>query len=784
MGLLATLAEHRGTVVGPFTLKDPALSELFGSGRITQAGPVVTELTALTSAAFWDGVQQISADVAKLPLNLHKHLDGGGSEVMRRHPVHRLMKFKPNPETKSIVFRRTVTMHALVYGNGYAEIVRDDLGRPRALWVLHPNRVRPFYRTQSDGRAPLRYRVDGRVILDPHDLVHIQALSDDTVSGFNLVSVAREALGLALASQQFAASFYGNGTRFGGVLSSDQDIDAEQRQEILAEVEKLYAKADKAFRLLILGAGFNFQSAGTTPTDAQMKEIRDQQVTEVARFLNMPLHKLKLNTPGAVSYNSVEMADLAYYKGPILDWTTLWEEELNDKLIPSLERGIQFFRHNNNAFLRGDIRSRYEALGIARDKGIINADEWRDMEDMNPQPDKMGKLYLVQSAQVPVDRLNDLVDAQTRPPEPPPVPPADADDDRQQSARALVYALEQLEAARREAHETHTALEAAVSQVAALEAEGTTRGEEVAHWRGEVARLTSVSETQETIAAFAQHRVTDLEAAREAAERGREAAVADLGDREAAVTAMTAERDAALAIATELEGDRDQIRIDLMATRADVLAKDAEIARLTDALGSTDQTDEETRATLEAALTEARAGITAARDAEAAAVARTEAMEADLSAARALTEETVAAVREQRKAVIGAHRGLVMDAMGRMVRRECEQARGKQATQEKLRRWLKGFPTLHQAICLEAILPSVRLHLAWMGSPEDPASRATMIVQDHVAVFVRQLEDVLDSDPDDFHAVLETVLHRWETDRPGEIADAIMMEEIDDVAGH
>ena len=656
MGIFAQLAE-RGTWTGSYTLKDPALAELYGYGRQTLAGPIVSEITALTCTAFWDGVQQISADVAKQPLNLHKRRPGDqkGSDIFLSSPTHKLLKFGPNPETRPMVFRRALTAHALIYGNGYAEIVRDGLERPRELWLLHPTRVRPFYRDErsgAPGRSPLRYRIDGETVLEPRDVLHIQGLTDDTVAGISLVGIGREAIGLALASSQFASAFFGNGTRFGGVLTSDQELQAEQRDEIRASVEDMHAKADKAFRLLVLGAGFSFQSTGTTPNDAQMKEIRDQQVAEVARLLNIPVSRLKLNTPGAVSYNSVEMQDLAYYKGPILDWSTVWEQELDAKLVPGLERGRQYFKHNANAGLRGDIKSRYDALGIARDKGIISANEWRELEDMNPQEGDQGDLYLVQSAQVPANRLDEMVDAQVAPDpapvvEPQPADPPDEPDD-QEGDRALEAELA----------EVRGKLEAAITAHAALEATHDATAEELDARRKDVERLDELRGNLETITAFAKDRARVLE--------------------------------------EDLAAATDQLRTD---------------------------------------------------------------------SARSLT-------------VLAAYRDLVLETMGRMVRLEVDGARRKQASQEKVARWLETFPILHRARCLDALTPIIRVHLALTRSAADPAAVAGVLVDGHLEAFGAALAPVLAGERETFHAALEATLETWERGRPGAVADAVIREHI------
>jgi len=521
-----------------------------------------------------------------------------------------------------------------------------------------------------------------------------------------------------MASSQFASAFFGNGTRFGGVLSSDQELDEDQRKEITAAVEALHAKSDKAFRLLVLGAGFSYQGTGSSPNDAQMKEIRDQQVAEVARLLNIPVSRLKLNTPGAVSYNSVEMQDLAYYKGPILDWSTVWEQELDAKLIPALERGIQFWKHNPNVFLRGDIKSRYEALGIARDKGIISANEWRELEDMNPQEGESGDLYLVQSAQVPAARLNDIVDAQVAPPPAPVLPAGDDDDDADEARAALAAAEAQVAAAAAEIETVRTDLAAA--EAARADAE---------------ARI----ETQ-TAAATAE--ITTIRAQIATLE------TAKADDKEAATTEIAS-----------LRADLAHAEVTLAALEAAATEKDAElVSRRADV----------------ARLQTLETNLEAVRDF---AQNRADALERALDAEQAKGTQQ----RTRMQVAITAYRDLVLDTMTRMVRLETDTARRKQKTPETLRAWLQTFPTLHRARVLDALTPIVRVHLALTGSEADAAAVADLVVRDHLAQLVAAVTPVIDGDRETFHAALETVLESWERSRPAAVADAVLREELNEV---
>jgi HK97 family phage portal protein len=407
MGLLSSVHEARSAWIGPMSLKDPALARLFGSGTKTDAGIVVTDEMALMCAAVFQGVNVLSSDIAKAPMNLLKRRPNGGSDHYIESKTYHLLKTEPNAEMGAMVFRQTLTAHALTLGGGYAEIERNALGQPVALWPITPNRIC----ATRDDNGRLFYLVDQRDPYAQEDILHIHGLGFDGTSGYALLHLARQVIGLALATEKYASSFFGNNATIGGVISLEGSKDPEELKDYRAAIEAAHKGSDKAFRLLLLDNGAKFQPYTGTNQDAQMDELRDKQVEEVSRFFRIPVHKL--NNLKNATYSNIEHQDLEYYKGPILDWFTLWEQECGRKLIARPERRIQFFKHNANVFLRGDISSRYTALGIARDKGIISANEWRELEDMNPQGGPQGDEYFVQSAQVPARLLADQAEAQT-----------------------------------------------------------------------------------------------------------------------------------------------------------------------------------------------------------------------------------------------------------------------------------------------------------------------------------------------------------------------------------
>jgi HK97 family phage portal protein len=411
--------------VPPISLKDPALNRQLNDGHYTTtSGVVVSEQTALTFSPFWAGVNLISSTLGSLPLKLYKRTANKGKEEYFDAKTYQLLHDEPNPEMGAMVFRQTLQAHILTWGNAYAEIERDGAGRPSALWPIPPNRVRP-YRNKS---LALRYEIhneDGTATeLNARDMLHVPGLGFDGNVGYSVVAMARRSLGMGIAMEEFGSSFYGNGSWFGGFIETPARVSPEARQFLRESLEKRHQGASKAYRLGWLTEGLKFVAGGAVPPrDAQFLEGRTFQINDVARWLNMPPHKLRELTNA--TFSNIEEQNIEWVTDSIRPWCVLWEQELNRKLIPRLERRIQFFEHNVEGLLRGNIESRYNAYAIGRTHGWLSADDVRQKENMNPLPDGQGGIYLLQGNMVPANRINEIIDKQVAP-DPAPVAPQPA----------------------------------------------------------------------------------------------------------------------------------------------------------------------------------------------------------------------------------------------------------------------------------------------------------------------------------------------------------------------
>jgi len=818
---------------GPYNLAT-ITAGLFGDSPPSSTGVQVSEETALTYAPVWACVYAISSDEAALPLIHYQRLPNGGKRRYTESKLYRLLHDEPNPEMSSMTMRETMTAHMLTWGNAYAEIERDQAGRPLYLWPLTPGRVQPVRTRTGD----LAYRVDGvsGVVIPAADMIHVPGLGFDGVCGYSVIAKARESMGLGLATERFGGTFFGNGATFGGVISlgPGEQLTEAAEKNFREKVEARHQGVDRAHKFLLLGNQAKYERLGIPPEDAQFLETRTFQIEDQCRWFRMPPHKIQHLLRS--TNNNIEHQGIEYYTDCLSKWLKRWEQELNRKLIPPSERRIQFIEHVIEGAMRGDLPSRYAAYAIGRQWGWLSPNDVREKENLNPL-EKGGDIYLVPMNMAPADRLHEIIDKQVAP-EPVPVvtPPPGGDGtpppDTQKLREDLAAAQQRAEELLTRAVAAETAVHGSREARAASEVEIQQARQAAIDAAGDVARLQAVllvateheaaarAEREALAATFAQ--ASTETAARLAAETARALTA------ETALTAAQAAADAARATVLERETARDEalarivtLEAQLEATvpageladrqaalttvRAELVERTAavEIARADMAAAAASLLAETTaRAAADAFATEAAerhaetsrhflAATTAKDVAEQAAVVLSlklgdaERLVAAEAAARTEAEAAGAAQHaaelQRMTAVVGAHRGLIADAMGRMIRRETEKARRAQATPEKLRHWIETFYPVHDDICRAALLPAIRAHLAWQQSTDDPTVVTQALVKTHIEASIRDLRLVLDSDPEDVPMTLETTLRHWELERAEALADVILTEAIGQV---
>lgn len=355
----------------------------------TAAGPTVTQMTAFEVSAWWCGINVIAGDIGVLDFDLYRRVgEDDDREKVKNHPLAKVLQ-QPNEYMVPKVFWQTLMGHALGWGNAYAEIEWDQAMRPIALWPIMPNEIQPVITIVVDAqgrrRSKLAYRYRGQDVLDAEDILHIPGLGFDGICGYSVVSLARQSLGLSLAAERFEGSFFGNGTWTGLVLEHPRSLTKDAADRIRSSVQEMHKGAEAAFKLFVAEEGMKVGRPVTTaPKDAQASEIREGQISEVARWLNLPPHKLKYKM-GERPGGNLESSETDYHTTTLLPWTTLLAQICNRKLISDAQRASYYTEHTYARRLQPTPKERMEIQKGYVDMGVMDAEQVARQENL-PKP--------------------------------------------------------------------------------------------------------------------------------------------------------------------------------------------------------------------------------------------------------------------------------------------------------------------------------------------------------------------------------------------------------------
>lgn len=390
MGIIGAAIGERSNLATP----EKWLVEWFKGGAQTPAGVMVTEETALHYSPFFAGVRILSEDLAGLPFPLYRHLEPKGKERATDHPLYRLLHDAPNPIMSSQAFREALTGHAIMWGNGYAEIERRR-GEIQALWPLRPDRMEVKYNREQ---RRLSYHYDEHTtgtkrIYLPDEILHIPGFGFDGVRGYSVLELARNSIGAGVAVENFGATFFGNAARSAGVLTHPGRLSETARNNLRDSWEAQHRGLENAHRVAILEEGLEWHQIGIPPEEAQFLETRRYDVLEQARWLRLPPHMLA--ELGRATWNNIESERIDYVTKSLRNWMQRWESAVWMRLLDRDEQPLYFAEHLVEGLLRGDTKSRFEAYRIGREIGLYSADDLAEMENRNPLPDGKGEGYYV-----------------------------------------------------------------------------------------------------------------------------------------------------------------------------------------------------------------------------------------------------------------------------------------------------------------------------------------------------------------------------------------------------
>ena len=381
------------------------------------SGKSVTERSAMQMTAVYACVRILSESIAGLPVHLYRYQDDGRKEKAVDHTLYRLLHDEPNLEMTSFVFRETLMTHLLLWGNAYAQIIRNGKGEVMALYPLMPNRMtvdrdehgQLYYSYQmSSSDAPTMK--EGTVNLKPTDVLHIPGLGFDGLVGYSPIAMAKNAIGMAIACEEYGAKFFANGATPGGILEHPGTVKDPSR--VRDSWNAAFGGSGNANKVAVLEEGMKYTPISISPEQAQFLETRKFQIDEIARIFRVPPHMV--GDLDKSSFSNIEQQSLEFVKYTLEPWITRWEQSINRALLSETEKSAYFVRFNVDGLLRGDYQSRMEGYATARQNGWMSANDIRELENLDRIPaEDGGDLYLINGNMLPLHRAGDFADTTT-----------------------------------------------------------------------------------------------------------------------------------------------------------------------------------------------------------------------------------------------------------------------------------------------------------------------------------------------------------------------------------
>ena len=400
-----------GIFSGLFKSRDKPTNSTAGSAYRfymggTTSGKNVTERSAMQMTAVYSCVRILAEAIAGLPLHVYEYKSDGAKEKAIKHPLYLLLHDEPNPEMSSFVFRETLMTHLLLWGNAYAQIIRNGKNEVVALYPLMPNKMT----VDRDEKGQLYYEYQhsndeantlkgSTVRLKPTDVLHIPGLGFDGLVGYSPIAMAKNAIGMAIACEEYGAKFFANGAAPGGVLEHPGTIKDPQR--VRESWQSTYSGTSNAHKIAVLEEGMKYTPIGISPEQAQFLETRKFQINEIARIFRVPPHMV--GDLEKSSFSNIEQQSLEFVKYTLDPWVIRWEQSLTRALLSLDEKQKYFVKFNLEGLLRGDYQSRMNGYAIGRQNGWMSANDIRELENLDRIPtEEGGDLYLINGNMLPM----------------------------------------------------------------------------------------------------------------------------------------------------------------------------------------------------------------------------------------------------------------------------------------------------------------------------------------------------------------------------------------------
>ncbi len=372
------------------------------------AGKLVTETTAMQLTAVYACVRVLSETIAGLPLHLYRYTDDGGKIKAFDQKLYTLLHDAPNPEMTSFTFRETMMAHLLLNGNAYAQKIHNGRGEIVALYPLMTDRM--SVQRDTNGRIVYLYTycpddsLQGEktvVALSKEDVWHIPGLGFNGLIGFSPIAMARNALGLSIAAEEYGSKFFANGAQPSGVLEHPGHVNDPDK--LRRSWQETFGGSSNSNKTAVLEEGMKYHQISIPPDQAQFLETRKFQINEIARIFRVPPHMI--GDLDKASFSNIEQQSIDFGKHSVTPWVVRWEQSMWQSLLDDRMKREYFWRFNMDGLMRGDYLSRMQGYAVGRQNGWLSANDIHEFENLDRIPaDQGGDLYLINGNMLPLNQ--------------------------------------------------------------------------------------------------------------------------------------------------------------------------------------------------------------------------------------------------------------------------------------------------------------------------------------------------------------------------------------------
>ena len=404
------LKPHNRETVPAITDNVRDSGQIFYFGK-SDSGEVVNERSSMQIATVYACVRLLAESVAGLPLHLYEYTDEAeqNKQKAKEHPLYKILYRQPNDEMTSFTFRETMMTHLLLWGNAYAQIIRDGRNNVLGLYPLQPDqmdvdrdkqgRIIYIYHAYSDDVPNLQNK---DYIFRADEIFHVPGLGFNGLIGFSPIAMMKNALGSAIAVEKYGSAFFKNGAQPAGVLEHPGTLKNPER--IRENWSDVYGGPQNAHKVAVLEEGMQYKAISLPPEDSQFLSTRQFGVNEICRIFRVPPHMVQ--DLSHATFSNIEHQSIDYVVYTLTPWLSRFEQAITKDLLLPSEQDTFFPRFNVDGLLRGDYASRSSGYASGISNGYLSPNDVRRLENMDLiPPEKGGDDYYLNGGYVKLENV-------------------------------------------------------------------------------------------------------------------------------------------------------------------------------------------------------------------------------------------------------------------------------------------------------------------------------------------------------------------------------------------